>query len=318
MLNKILLILLCCTLLAFSFQAEAKSHHHKAHHAKRSNSLNVNARIVMIFDEQNQSTIFNKNSDKISSIASITKLMTAMVVLDANSPMDEVLSIGEDQIHVKKSTSRLKVGDKFTRAEMLQLALMSSENRAALALARAYPGGLAECIKAMNEKAEDLGMEHTKFFEPTGLDQNNKSTANDLVKMVIAASSYPEIHKATTTTSHLVDSLQRKQLMYHNTNPLVSSSEWDINLSKTGYISQSGRCLVMRTVINDNMVVIVILNSKTKKSRISDAKRALEWTEKQANMMASSELSMKFLMDDLKLHPQETPLNIQNEKDDLQ
>jgi len=313
MLDKILLILLCCTSLIFSPQSEARSHHHKAHHAKRSNSLNVNARIVMIFDEHNQTSMFDKNADKVTSIASITKLMTAMVVLDANSPMDEILTIGEDEVKVRRSNSRLKKGDKFTRAEMIQLALMSSENRAALALARAYPGGLEECIKAMNEKAEDLGMEHSQFFEPTGLDKNNKSTANDLVKMVIAASSYPEIHLATTTTSHLVDSLPRKTLLYHNTNPLVSSSEWDINVSKTGYISQSGRCLVMRTIINDKIVVIIILNSKTKKSRVSDAKLIKSWTEKQPKVKEQSELAMKFLMEDLKL-PSEFNIQVENNK----
>lgn len=267
----------------FSTQAEAKHqkrHSTHKHQRSSSNDPNVKARIVLIFDEENQNSLFDKNSEKIVPIASITKLMTAMVTLDAALPLDEVLTVGSEDL---KSTihSRIKIGTKLTRAELLQLALMSSENRAALTLAKSYPGGLEAFIVAMNDKAEELEMTNTKFFDPTGLDQNNVSTARDLVKMVTAASTYQEIHEYTTTSSHDIDKPgSKKPLQFHNTNPLVSMSEWNIGVSKTGYIRAAGRCLVMRTVINDRKMVIVILNAKTKYIRVNDAKAIKKWVEK--------------------------------------
>jgi len=276
---KTLLALLA--LLFFSTTADAAHHRHR-HHQPRTDNTKINAQVVLVFDEFNQVSMMDKNSQKIVPIASITKLMTAMVTLDANLPMDEVITIGEDDI-TGKLKSRMKVGMRFTRAEMLRLALMSSENRAALALAKSYPGGIEAFIPAMNLKALELEMLSTQFFDPTGLDRNNVSTAQDLVKMVVAASSYATIHEYTTTSSHELANIGRKKpLQYHNTNPLVSSSEWDIGVSKTGYISQAGRCLVMQTMINDNPVIIIILDSKTKKSRINDAKLIKKILEKQS------------------------------------
>jgi len=290
--TKILLMLFVICSLTFSTISEAKVRHNQKSTKHNVNSPNVNARIVMIFDEQKQKTLFDKNPNKMSSIASITKLMTAMVVLDANLPKDELVYIGKDDIK-SKLKSRLKIGDKFTREEMIQIMLISSENRAALALSKAYPGGLPAFVKAMNDKCAELGMEHSQFFEPTGLDRNNMSTANDLVKMVIAASSYPEIHKASTTSSHLADVEGRKSLMYHNTNQLVNSDGWDIIISKTGYISQSGQCIVMQTMINDNPVIIVILHSRNKFTRVSDAKQIKKWAEKQPQLKIRSEVKQE-------------------------
>ncbi len=272
-------VLLLALMLCIAFTpaiAEAHSHHHR--HYVDGRQPNVKSSIILVFDEQNQKALYDKNSEKVVPIASITKLMTAMVTLDANLPMDELISIGDDDL-ISKIKSRLKIGRQLTRAQLLQLALMSSENRAALALARSYPGGLEAFIPAMNAKAAELEMTNTQFFDPTGLDHNNVSTARDLVKMVIAASSYPIIHDDTTTSFRVLDN-DGKPLQYHNTNPLVSITEWNIGISKTGYIKESGRCLVMQTTINDNLVVIVILHSKTKRGRFNDAKMIKFWVEK--------------------------------------
>ena len=272
-----------------SANAHTHKHKHKVHHEPvNQHVLKVNSKIVLVFDEQSGSSVFDKNSDKVVPIASITKLMTAMVTLDANLPMDEVISIGTDDL-ISRIKSRLKIGRQFTRSELLQLALMSSENRAALALARSYPAGYDAFILAMNKKAKELEMNNTEFHEPTGLDHNNVSTAQDLVKMVIAASSYSTIHQYTTTTGTEIENIgHKKPLKYHNTNPLVSSTEWNIGISKTGYIRDAGRCLVMQTVINDNPVVIVILDSRTKKGRVNDAKNIKKWVEKNPNVIPVS------------------------------
>lgn len=240
--------------------------------------LKVKSQIALVFDENNKSSLFDKNSSKIVPIASITKLMTAMVIEDSSLSMDEIIPIVEDNPNIKRSKSRLKINDSFTRYELLQLALMSSENRAALSLGTNYPGGLESFVIAMNNKAKDLDMKDTKFYEPTGLDKNNVSTANDLVKMVIAASNYKLIHKFTTTTKHETQT-SKKLLTYKNTNPLVSISNWNIGLSKTGYTKEAGKCLVMQTIINDNPIVIILLASKGKTSRITDAKHVKDWID---------------------------------------
>jgi D-alanyl-D-alanine endopeptidase (penicillin-binding protein 7) len=224
--------------------------------------------------------LYSKNASNVAPIASITKLMTAMVVLDAKLPMDEEITISRDDADLQKGTrSRMKAGLTLTRGEMLKLALMASENRAASALARTYPGGTAAALQAMNAKAQSLGMRSTKFLDPTGLNSNNVSTAQDLVKMVIAAKSYALIHKYTTSSSHLVNAGSRHQLKYINTNPLVKSASWDINVSKTGYISEAGRCLVMEAKISNRPVVIVLLDSWGKSTRVGDANRIKKWME---------------------------------------
>ena len=236
--------------------------------------------IAMIYDEQDQRPIYAKNADNVVPIASITKLMTAMVVLDAKLPMDEPISISaEDRDHLKGTRSRMRNGMTLTRDELIKVALMASENRAAAALARTYPGGTPVMLAMMNAKARELGMSSTHFYDPTGLNSANVSTAQDLVKMVMAAQGYPDIQRYTTTQSHIVQVEGRRTLRYSNTNPLVRNSQWEIGISKTGYISEAGRCLVMQARITERPVVIVLLDSWGKRTRVGDAVRIKHWME---------------------------------------
>lgn len=236
--------------------------------------------IALIYDEDLQSPLYTKNPDAVAPIASITKLMTAMVVLDSHPDLQQELSVEvADMDSLKGTHSRLGVGATFTRSEMLKLALMSSENRAAAALARNYPGGTAAAVAAMNAKARELGMTSTTFRDPTGLNSENVSTARDLVKMVAAARHYALIREYTTTATHLVEGAQGRELRFNNTNPLVKSDSWDIGLSKTGYISEAGRCLVMQARIDQRPVIIVLLDSVGKSTRIGDANRVKKWIE---------------------------------------
>ncbi len=236
--------------------------------------------IAVIYDEQGQRPLYTKNADSVVPIASITKLMTAMVVLDAKLPLDEPISIeAEDRDHLKGTRSRMRNGMTLTRGELLKLALMASENRAAAALARTYPGGTQVVLAMMNAKARELGMDSTQFFDPTGLHSDNVSTAQDLVKMVMAAQNYELIHQYTTSQSHIVNVDGRRTLRFNNTNPLVRNASWDIGLSKTGYISEAGRCLVMQAKILQRPVVIVLLDSWGKRTRVGDAVRIKNWME---------------------------------------
>ena len=261
----------------------------RAHASAISNTASeprLHSAIALIYDQQTQLPLYTKNSDALAPIASITKLMTAMVVLDAQQPLNEEITISVADIDTLKGThSRLRIGMTLTRSELLRLALMASENRAAAALARTYPGGYSAAIEAMNSKSRDLGMQNTRFLDPTGLNSDNVSTAYDLVKMVAAASNYPLIHQYTTSASHSVDGQGRRgrELRFTNTNPLVKNASWDIGVSKTGYISEAGRCLVMETVINQRSVIIVLLDSWGKRTRIGDANRIKKWMES-ANM----------------------------------
>lgn len=236
--------------------------------------------IALIYDEQTQRPLYTKNPDAVAPIASITKLMTAMVVLDAEPDLNEALSVGEADFDILKGThSRLGVGTTFIRSEMLKLALMSSENRAASVLARNYPGGMAAAVAAMNAKARKLGMTHTTFRDPTGLNSENVSTARDLVKMVAAARNYKLIHQYTTTATHSVEGARGRELTFNNTNPLVKNASWEIGVSKTGYINEAGRCLVMQAQIRQRPVIIVLLDSVGKTTRIGDANRVKKWIE---------------------------------------
>lgn len=245
-----------------------------------SSAPRLHSAIALIYDQQTQSPLYTKNSGTLTSIASITKLMTAMVVLDAQQPLDEEISIDKADIDTLKGTrSRLRIGMKLTRNELLKLALMASENRAANALARTYPGGYDAAISAMNDKARNLGMQNTRFLDPAGLNSNNVSTAYDLVKMVAAARDYPLIHQYTTASSHSVDGWRGREMRFVNTNPLVRNASWDIGVSKTGYISEAGRCLVMEATINQRPVIIVLLDSWGKRTRIGDANRIKKWME---------------------------------------
>lgn len=268
--------------------AHAQEHHHKhkSHKAMHASSRldpaspHVQSNIALIVDAKTRDVIYDKHAEQVAPIASITKLMTAMVVLDAKLRMDEMISVDDgDKDRIKGSSSRLRIGMSYTRAEMMQMALMASENRAASALARNYPGGLDAAIAAMNAKAKQLGMMDTRFFDPTGLNSDNVSTAHDLVKMVAAARTYPLIHQYTTTASASVDGWKGRELHFHNTNPLVKNASWEIGVSKTGYISEAGRCLVMEATFNDRPVIIVLLDSWGKRTRIGDANRIKKWIE---------------------------------------
>ena len=238
---------------------------------------------AMVVDANTGQAIFSKNADQTKPIASITKLMTAMVVLDASPSMQETISVSEEDVdYLKHTTSRLPVGTRLSRYEMLRLSLMSSENRAASSLARHYPGGKQAFINAMNNKASRLGMTHTRFYDSTGLTPGNVSTAEDLVKMVRAASQYDLIHEFTTTPNREVAIRPNSTpLQYKNTNVLVRgvADDWDIKVSKTGYTQEAGRCLVMMAVVANRKAVMVMLDSEGKLSPVGDANRLKDWIE---------------------------------------
>ena len=236
--------------------------------------------IALVVDLVDGHAIFGKNVEHVSPIASITKLMTAMVALDADLPLEETIVIDHADVDQLKHTgSRLNVGTGLSRADMLRLALMSSENRAAASLSRAYPGGREAFIAAMNRKAIELGMYNSRFVDSTGLSSENVSTAQDLAKMVKTAYEYPLIREFTTTSSHEVSTTRGRSLQFRNSNGLVKSPDWDIGLSKTGYISEAGRCLVMQAKIAARPVVIVLLDSLGKNTRMGDANRIKKWLE---------------------------------------
>lgn len=224
-------------------------------------------------DLETSTVLFAKNDNVVRPIASISKLMTALVVVDSNQPMDEMLEITEADIDtLKRTTSRLVMGTRLSRGDMLHLALMSSENRAANALGRHYPGGLPAFVAAMNDKARALGMSSTHFTEPTGLSSQNVSSPRDLARLLRAASQRPLIHRYSTDDQYEVDVANRTQI-FRNTNLLVRKPDWDIKVSKTGYINEAGECLVMLARINGRDVAMVLLDSQGKLSRIGDAVR---------------------------------------------
>lgn len=237
---------------------------------------------ALVINQVTGEVLYAKNTNVATPIASVTKLMTAMVMLDARLAMDELVNISDEDVDYLKSTSsRLRVGTVLTRAELLQLALMASENRAASALGRAYPGGKPAFIQAMNQKAKSLGMFSTRFVDSTGLDSANVSTAEDLVKMVNAAYHYPEIREVSTLPSQEITLYGRQNpLSFVNTNALVRGGNWVIGLSKTGFINEAGRCLVMQAEISGQPVIMVLLDSAGKMTRIGDANRIRKWVEK--------------------------------------
>ena len=239
----------------------------------------VRSSSVLIFDETDEAVLYSKDADRVRSIASITKLMTAIVVREANLPLDEMIKISlQDRDTEKGTTSRLVVGTKLTRDDLLHLALMSSENRAAHALGRTYPGGLAEFVKAMNTKAKALGMKSARFVEPTGLSSGNVASARDLVKLVRAAAEDFLIREYSTSPSHIV-AVGNELLEFKNSNSLVRKDDWHIALQKTGYTSEAGRCLVMTALVQERPVVMILLNSFGKYTRIADARRVRNWME---------------------------------------
>ena len=247
---------------------------------------------VLVLDPVTGHTLYEKNADQAAPIASITKLMTAMVVLDAKLPLDEVVQITNEDVDLIKNTrSRLPIGSHFRRDDLLRLALMASDNRAASALGRHYPGGILAFVDAMNAKAKALGLNATKYVDSTGLAPGNVSSPADLGKMVAAASKYEIISEYSTTGEvnvQLPDS--KRKLSFVNTNALVRASDWKIGLSKTGYISEAGKCLVMQAIIANQPVVIVLLDSWGRLTRIGDANRIRRWLEKNPGKLATSPL----------------------------
>jgi D-alanyl-D-alanine endopeptidase (penicillin-binding protein 7) len=244
--------------------------------------LDLRSSVAMVVDQQTGETLFSKNAQAVLPIASITKLMTALVVLDANLSLADPVEVSELDIDTEKgSRSRLRPGTRLSRGEMLQLALMSSENRAAHALGRHYPGGMPAFVAAMNAKARQLGMTDTSFVEPTGLSSSNVSNARDLARLVVAAAQYPLVRQFSTANGLTVDTGVR-MLNFHNTNRLISNPTWEIGLQKTGYISEAGSCLVMHTNIDGRPVVMVLLDANGKLSRFGDAERIRQWLENES------------------------------------
>jgi D-alanyl-D-alanine endopeptidase (penicillin-binding protein 7) len=249
---------------------------------KKSDEVFLRSAVVLVQDASTGETLLAKNHSAVLPIASITKLMTAVVMLDAGLNMEQRVAISdEDYDFVKGTGSRLRPGVVLTRKELLLLALMSSENRAAHSLGRTYPGGTDAFVRAMNAKAAKLGMTDSRFVDPTGLSPQNVSSARDLARLVGAAHRYQLIRQYSTQESATVQALGR-DLGYRNTNGLVRSAQWDIGLSKTGYISEAGRCLVMRVKMASREVTVVLLDSWGKFSRVGDANRIKKWLETQA------------------------------------
>jgi D-alanyl-D-alanine endopeptidase (penicillin-binding protein 7) len=234
---------------------------------------------VLIIDQSDSTVLYSRRSDVAAPIASITKLMTALVVLDAKQPLSEPLEITEAETGLPKSVgSRLSVGTVLTRGDLMHLALMSSENRAAHALAVNYPGGLSAAVAAMNRKAHALGMTSSHFEDPTGLSSENVASPEDLSKLVIAASHNPTIREYSTDQRYTVR-VHKHLVEFHNTDNLVANPTWNIIVQKTGYIAEAGKCLVMEAVIEGRNVVIVLLDSVGKMTRVADAKRVKSWME---------------------------------------
>lgn len=246
---------------------------------------------VLVYDEAFDNVVFEKNANQVKPIASLTKLMSAMVFLDAGLPMDKEIAITEEDVDtMRNSSSRLAVGSVLKRDELLRLSLMSSENRATSALSRtSYPGGKAAFVAKMNQKARSIGMYNTRYEDPTGLDENNVSTASDLLKLVRAAYNYSTIRDYSTTACyHVWPEGLGKQLEYKNSNCLVRDGDWDIALSKTGFIREAGKCLVMRTQIAHRPFVFVLLDSDSTSERTQDAEHLRKWIEFQGVRYTSS------------------------------
>jgi serine-type D-Ala-D-Ala endopeptidase (penicillin-binding protein 7) len=235
--------------------------------------LHLKASAAIVVDERSGAVLMRKNENAVLPIASLTKLMTALVLTEAKLPLDEVITITEDDVdRERNSRSRLRVGTALTRGEALRLALMSSENRAAHALGRTYPGGLDAFVTAMNRKAKALGMKNTTYADPTGLSNRNRSTARELAVVAAAAAKEPLIREYSTTPEHDALLGQRK-VRFNNSNRLVKNSRWDIHLQKTGYIVEAGQCLVMNARLAGRTLILVLLDSADKRSRIDDAER---------------------------------------------
>ena len=259
------------------FQPASPSFGHLYGLQKADDVLDLKSSVALVIDQDTNEVLFSKNPGAVLPIASITKLMTALVVIEAGLPLDETLIVDQDDVNATTgSSSRLRVGTQLSRGEMLHLALMSSENRAAHVLGRTYPGGIRTFMAAMNTKAKSLGMRGTRYVEPTGLSPDNQSTAEDLTRLVRAASAHPIIRDLSTSPEASVP-VGARQMQFRNTNGLVRNPEWEIGLQKTGYISAAGRCLVMQTQLAGRKLIMVLLDSAGKYSRMGDAERIRKW-----------------------------------------
>ena len=278
-------ILLCWIPLAFGGElttastylpyVSAKAIREYASHAH----LRLQSHVALVFDVRDKEVIFERHAQDVMPVASLTKLMTAMVVLDGGQPLDEVITISkDDKDRVRYSRSRLRKGMQFTRKDLLLIALVASENRAAMALARSYPGGTPAFVAAMNNKAHRLGLTHTHYSDPAGLHNDNVSTAYDMLQIVRSASEYFMIREFTTQTKDSIINLHTgRKVEFGNTNRLVKQVSWPITLSKTGFTGDAGNCLVMKTEINARPVIIVLLDSWGKLSKYGDSNRIKKW-----------------------------------------
>lgn len=264
--------------------------------------LVLRSSVALVVDQDTQEVLFHKNESAVLPIASITKLMTGLLVSEAKLPMDEVITITQDDIDTEKgSRSRLSVGTQLSRGELLHLALMASENRAANALGRNYPGGIETFVSLMNARARMLGMHDTRYVEPTGLSSKNQSSARDLATLVSFAHGDATLRELSTSTGHEVE-VGRRTLRYNNTNRLVKNPAWDIGLQKTGYISEAGQCLVMQAKVAGRKLIMVFLDSAGKLSRVADAERVRRWVEAmpvqtgKLSPMARSEFDAKMIL----------------------
>lgn len=249
-------------------------------------ALDLKSSVALVVDQDTQEVLFSKNGQAVLPIASITKLMTGVVVRESRLPMDEMITISQDDVDTEKgSRSRLKVGTELSRGELMHLALMSSENRAAHALGRSYPGGLNAFVTAMNVKARLLGMTDTRYVEPTGLSSSNQSSARDLATLVNVAHADPVLRELSTSTGFEVD-VGNRTLQFNNTNRLVKNPTWDIGLQKTGYITEAGQCLVMQAKVAGRKLIMVFLDSAGKLSRLGDAERVRHWVETTPSLTA--------------------------------
>ncbi|MFT3814636.1 MAG: serine hydrolase [Acidovorax sp.] len=247
------------------------------HHAD--DPLDLKSSVALVIDQDTHDVLLSKNESAVLPIASLTKLMTGLLISEARLPMDEPITITQEDVDtLKHSSSRLAVGTTLTRGEMLHLALMSSENRAAHALGRTYPGGLPVFVAKMNAKAKQIGMMDTSYVEPTGLSSENQSSARDLATLVNVAYADPQMRELTTSPSYEVP-VGRRMVQFNTTNRLVKSPSWDIGLQKTGYISEAGRCLVLQAKVAGRKLIMVFLDSAGKFSRLGDAERVRHWVE---------------------------------------
>jgi serine-type D-Ala-D-Ala endopeptidase (penicillin-binding protein 7) len=241
--------------------------------------LDLKSSVALVVDQDTNEVLFSKNESAVLPIASITKLMTGVVVSEAHLPLDEIIAITQADVDTEKgSRSRLGVGTELSRGELLHLALMSSENRAAHALGRTFPGGLEKFVGLMNMKAKLMGMQDTRYVEPTGLSSQNQSSARDLATLVNYAYGNAQLRELSTSTGYQV-AVGNRTLQYNNTNRLVKSPAWDIGLQKTGYITEAGQCLVMQAKVAGRKLIMVFLDSAGKLSRIGDAERVRKWVE---------------------------------------